>query len=128
MCKALIQMFQSVCASCTSDPLVHHGRHFGRTIHALTNIKALITNGLLRMDELAEQPEEFFTTEFEIPAHNTHNADLEYREQREHRVFNKLLQLIPGLEERLMEKSEEEATLMAELVTSRSCIIVRSAF
>jgi hypothetical protein len=41
------------------------------------------------------------------------------RERREHRVFNKLLQLIPALEDRLMEKSEEEITLMAELVTFR---------
>ena len=41
-----------------------------------------------------------------------------HRERREHRVFNKLLQLIPGLEECLMEKSEQEATLPAELVMS----------
>ena len=41
------------------------------------------------------------------------------RERREHRVFNKLLQLIPALEDRLMEKSEEEITFMAELVTFR---------
>jgi hypothetical protein len=48
---------------CISDPLVHHGRHFGRTLHAMTNVKALLTNGLLRLGELAEQPEETFTAE-----------------------------------------------------------------
>jgi hypothetical protein len=51
---------------CTSDPLVHHGRHFGRTVHAMTKIQALITNGLLRMVDLAESPDEDFTAEYVI--------------------------------------------------------------
>ena len=55
-------MLQSF-SSCVSDPLVHHGRHFGRTLHAMTNVKALLTNGLLRLGELAEQPDESFTAE-----------------------------------------------------------------
>lgn len=50
--------------SCLSDPLVSHGRHFGRTVHALCNITTLLINGLLRMGELAEQPEESFTLEY----------------------------------------------------------------
>jgi len=49
--------------SCHSDPLVSHGRHFGCTIHALCNIQTLLTNGLLRLGELAEEPEEAFTYE-----------------------------------------------------------------
>lgn len=49
--------------SCTSHPLVHSGRHFGRTVHALCNVNSLITNGVLRLGELAEQPEESFTAE-----------------------------------------------------------------
>jgi hypothetical protein len=49
--------------SCVLDPLVHHGRHFGRTLHAMSNIQVLITNGVLRMGELADQPEETFTAE-----------------------------------------------------------------
>lgn len=40
----------------TSDPLTHHGRHFGRTVHAMCNVQALITNGFLQM--AAEIPEE----------------------------------------------------------------------
>lgn len=31
-----------------SDPLVHHGRHFGRTIHAFCQVQALLSNGLVR--------------------------------------------------------------------------------
>jgi hypothetical protein len=49
--------------SCTTDPLVHHGRHFGRTVHALCTVNALIVNGMLRMGELAERPEDTFTQE-----------------------------------------------------------------
>jgi hypothetical protein len=36
-------------ASCISDPLIGHGRHFGRTVHALCNIQALLTNSILRL-------------------------------------------------------------------------------
>jgi hypothetical protein len=50
--------------SCRTDPLVHHGRHFGRTVHALCNISALMTNGLLYLGEQAEEPEESFTNEY----------------------------------------------------------------
>ncbi|THH10998.1 hypothetical protein EW146_g8186 [Bondarzewia mesenterica] len=80
-----------------SDPLIHHDHHFGRTVHALTNIKTLLTNGLLRMGELAEQPEENFTAE-------------------KHQVFSTLLQSIPGLEERLMNGSEDDLVQIAELL------------
>ncbi|KAI0058387.1 hypothetical protein BV25DRAFT_1810724 [Artomyces pyxidatus] len=83
-----------------SDPLVHHGRHFGRTVHALANFQALITNGLLRLGELSETPDDYFTAE----------------QRREHRVFNALLQSIPGLEERLVNGSEEEVVIIADLV------------
>ncbi|KAI0055392.1 hypothetical protein BV25DRAFT_1921867 [Artomyces pyxidatus] len=83
-----------------SDPLVHHGRHFCRTVHAMTNFKALITRGLLRMGELADEPEDTFTAE----------------ERREHAVFNTLMQSTPGLEDRLMNGSNEEVAIIAELL------------
>jgi hypothetical protein len=38
------------------------------------------------------------------------------RERREHRVFTKLLQMIPGLEERIMNSSGEEVGFIADLV------------
>ena len=47
-----------------TDPLVHHGRHFGRTIHALCNIQALINNGIVRIGERADEPEESFTEQY----------------------------------------------------------------
>jgi hypothetical protein len=52
--------------SCGADPLIHSGRHFGRTVHALCTVSALINNGILRMGELAERPNETFTHEYVI--------------------------------------------------------------
>lgn len=47
----------------STDPLVHNGRHFGRSIHALCNIHALINNGIIRMGERADEPDEAFTAQ-----------------------------------------------------------------
>ena len=58
--------FSEFFGSCISDPLVHHGRHFGRTLHAMTNVQVLLTNGILRMGELADQPQEAFTAQYVI--------------------------------------------------------------
>ena len=59
-----LPMVLNVCLTrCGTDPLVHHGRHFGRTIHALCNVRALITSGLLRMVELAGCDEDAFSFE-----------------------------------------------------------------
>lgn len=49
--------------SCYTDPLVHHGRHFGRTIFALCNFQALLNNGILRMVELPDRPLETLSPE-----------------------------------------------------------------
>lgn len=35
--------------STVTDPLVHRGRHFGRTVFAFANARSLIMNGLERM-------------------------------------------------------------------------------
>jgi hypothetical protein len=85
---------------CGTDPLVHHGRHFGRTVHALCSVSALFINGILRIGELADREEETFTHE----------------ERREHRVFQQLLQSVPGLEVRLLEGSDEEIGHVADLI------------
>jgi hypothetical protein len=50
-----------------TDPLVHHGRHFGRTVHALCSVHVLLTNGILRMGERSDEPEESFTPEYCVP-------------------------------------------------------------
>lgn len=47
------------------DPLVHHGRHFGRTIHALCRVHAVINNGLVIKAELLDSEG---ATEEELPA------------------------------------------------------------
>lgn len=40
------------------------------------------------------------------------------RERREHRVYQALLQMIPGLEERLMEASDEDIIHISGLVSA----------
>ncbi|KAG1843837.1 hypothetical protein C8R48DRAFT_618374, partial [Suillus tomentosus] len=84
-----------------TDLLVHYGRHFGRTVHALCNFQALLTNGILRMGELAETPDENFTAE----------------ERRKHRIFQELLKSVAGLEERLMQGGDDEVDLVADLAS-----------
>jgi hypothetical protein len=108
---------QVLLESCVSDPLVHYGRHFGRTVHALCNVHSLILNGILYMGELAERPEDTFTHEYAvclIPSF--HYRQIFSRERREHRIFQLLLQSVPGLEARLLEGSDEEVVHVAELV------------
>lgn len=51
---------------CLQDPLVSYGRHFGRTVFALCNVRSLITNGMLRLDELSDKPDEDFTAEYAL--------------------------------------------------------------
>jgi hypothetical protein len=59
----LATFFFTSLARCISDPLIGHGRHFCRTVHALCNIKALLTNGILRLGEQADEPDESFNAE-----------------------------------------------------------------
>ena len=47
-----------------SNPLVHHGHYFGRTVHAMWNVQALVMNNLLRMADGVEVAEELLTPEF----------------------------------------------------------------
>ncbi|KAG2114455.1 hypothetical protein BD769DRAFT_1363829, partial [Suillus cothurnatus] len=84
-----------------TDPLVHYGRHFGRTVHALCNFQALLTNRILQMGELADTPEENFTAE----------------ERHEHCIFQELLKSVAGLEERLMQGGDDEVDIVAELAS-----------
>ena len=59
--NVLIQWFS---LSRAGDPLVHHGRHFGRTVYAMCSVHALITSALARMAEEEDIPEESLTFEF----------------------------------------------------------------
>ena len=47
----------------TQDPLVHHGRHFGRIVHAFCNIQTLIMNGIATLGETETETLESFTTQ-----------------------------------------------------------------
>jgi hypothetical protein len=44
-------------------------------------------------------------------------TDPRSRERREHRVFQQLLQMIPGLEDRLMSGSADDVVHIADLVS-----------
>lgn len=104
--------------SCGTDPLTHHGRHFGRTIHAFCTISALVNNGVLRLRELAEKPEEQFTNQYVMASTHSLLLTTVDREQREQRVFNLLTQMVPGIEGRLVEGSDGDVAHIAELVSA----------
>jgi hypothetical protein len=105
------------------DPLIHYGHHFGHTVHALCNFQALLTNGILHLQELAERSPESFTIEyvpfFTPPTLCTENCS--NRERREHKVFQQLLDSVPNLEERLI-RSDDELTIVADLVSTTAII------
>ncbi|EGO01387.1 hypothetical protein SERLA73DRAFT_121668 [Serpula lacrymans var. lacrymans S7.3] len=86
---------------CTSDPLVHHGQHFGQTAHAMCDIKTLVVNGTRRMEDLDPEFARMFC----------------FSELREQHIFKMLLDIIPGLEEHIRASLEEEIGIIAELCT-----------
>ncbi|OBZ68469.1 hypothetical protein A0H81_11672, partial [Grifola frondosa] len=83
------------------DPLVHHGRHFGRTIHAFCNVQTLLCNGIIFFGDLADGKSE---------------EELTATERRELKVFRELLKQIPHFESRILESSEKEVIIMADLI------------
>ena len=46
-----------LCTRTSQDPLVHHGRHFGRAVHAFCNVQTLVVNGLQAMCDDAPEDE-----------------------------------------------------------------------
>ncbi|KAG1862146.1 hypothetical protein F4604DRAFT_1882302 [Suillus subluteus] len=84
----------------SSNPLILHGRHFGRTVFALCNYPALLAAGILQLEELQDSPLEDFP------------ADV----QQEHRVFMELLDSYPGLLDRLTNGEEEDIIHMGDLL------------
>ncbi|KAG0702402.1 hypothetical protein DFH29DRAFT_982339 [Suillus ampliporus] len=85
----------------SSNPIVLHGRHFGRTVFALCNYPALLTAGILRLEELQDSPIEDYP------------ADV----RREHRVFMELLDSYPGLLDRSTTGEEEDIIHVGELMS-----------
>ena len=112
--------------SCVSDPLIHHGRHFGRTHHALCSMRVLLKNGLLRQERLATNGGNVLTIRFVVTSGllRLRLDSCILREEQEHRIFQCLLQMIPSLEGRLVESSEEELRLIADLVCAYRSILI----
>ncbi|KAH6906981.1 hypothetical protein BKA70DRAFT_1372276 [Coprinopsis sp. MPI-PUGE-AT-0042] len=86
-----------------TDPLVHHGRHFGRTIQTFCRVQTLIKNvnsSVSKLRQIGPQVPESLPTS----------------ERREHAIYEQLLKLVPGLEKRLCTGSDEDIFHVAELV------------
>ncbi|KAJ3540108.1 hypothetical protein NMY22_g4446 [Coprinellus aureogranulatus] len=86
-----------------ADPLIHYGRHFGRTIRAFCRVHTLLKNGVNR------------TMEIELGRLTI--ADLGAAERAEHDVYQRLLALVPGLEERLNTGTANELIYIADMIT-----------
>ncbi|KAH6886624.1 hypothetical protein BKA70DRAFT_1377253 [Coprinopsis sp. MPI-PUGE-AT-0042] len=89
-----------------TDPLIHYGRHFGRTLQAFCRIHALIKQGLaiaIQID-MEETPEESLTAD----------------EYREYQIYKQLLMLSPRLEERLFTGSEQDLYHVADMLSKGS--------
>jgi hypothetical protein len=86
-------------------------------VHALCNIHALLTNGILRIAEQADAPDEDFIAEFAALVLPVVTCSYLFRERQEHKIFKELLNGVPGLEERLMTGSGDEVGIVAELVS-----------
>ncbi|KZP02582.1 hypothetical protein FIBSPDRAFT_915479 [Athelia psychrophila] len=84
-----------------TDPIVRYGKHFGRTISAVTDIAVLISNGLNRLVELEDE--------------STVVEDLPAEDRREHVIFLSLLKLIPKLDERILDGTTEEIAHVAAM-------------
>ncbi|KAG1899887.1 uncharacterized protein F5891DRAFT_953184, partial [Suillus fuscotomentosus] len=74
--------------------------HFGRTVFALCNYPALLTSGILRLEELQDSPIEDFPVDV----------------RREHRVFMELINSYPGLLDCLTNGEEEDIIQVGELL------------
>ncbi|TFK20304.1 hypothetical protein FA15DRAFT_599991, partial [Coprinopsis marcescibilis] len=82
------------------DPLVHHGRHIGRSIYAFANINRLLTLGVA-IDALGDVPSE-------------------EQERLEYRVYKAILKFLPPLDEALTNYSPEQITRIAALLQKGS--------
>ncbi|TFK25883.1 hypothetical protein FA15DRAFT_549324, partial [Coprinopsis marcescibilis] len=82
------------------DPLVHHGRHIGRSIYAFANINHLLTMGVA-IDAVGDVPSE-------------------EQERLEYRVYKAILKFLPPLDEALANYSPEQITRIAALLQKGS--------
>ncbi|KAH6866052.1 hypothetical protein BKA70DRAFT_1135013 [Coprinopsis sp. MPI-PUGE-AT-0042] len=88
------------------DPLINHGRHFGRTIQAFCRVSVLIRQGLA------------ITVQLELG--KVEEEQLDFQDRQVLKFYRQLLALSPTLEERLMTGSEQDIYHMAEMITKGS--------
>ncbi|KAJ2921658.1 hypothetical protein H1R20_g15434, partial [Candolleomyces eurysporus] len=85
-----------------TDPLLSNGKHFGRTIHAFCNIFPLVKEGLARF--------------IKLQAGVIQAQDLSEQVYREHLVFQQLVNLSPGLDQRILSASVQELHYIADMI------------
>ncbi|KAG1806368.1 uncharacterized protein HD556DRAFT_1428517 [Suillus plorans] len=95
----------------SSNPLVLHGRHFGWTVFALCNFPALLTAGILRLEELQDTLIEDYPADVRC----------------EHRVFVELIDSYSGLLARLTDGEEEDIIHVGELLGKGASGTLKSA-
>ena len=66
--------------------------------------------------DLEGEPEETLSLELVVSFVMQRLTDIRSREKREHRVFLALLKIVPGIQERLTEESNEGIIHIADLV------------
>ncbi|KAG6907310.1 hypothetical protein DXG01_009429 [Tephrocybe rancida] len=87
------------CHRLYQDLLIGHGRHFGRTIHTLCRIHAVINNGLIIEAELINGgSEQALTKRFK------------------YKIYHQILTLTPTMEDRINSASEEELLHIPDLL------------
>ncbi|TEB19261.1 hypothetical protein FA13DRAFT_1719015 [Coprinellus micaceus] len=87
-----------------TDPLVGHGRHFGRTIRTFCRVHTLIKSGLSRA--------------MQLELGRITDEDLSHNELSEQRLYQYLLKLSPGLEERLNTGSDQDLHYITKGISS----------
>jgi len=104
------------------DPLIHHRRHFGRTVHAMCSLQVLITNTLvcLSMEEEVTEERHTFKSVYVFLVSTTRwlMSPSQHRERMEIQIFNKLSWMVPGIVDRIVNSGPAEAMDLADLVCS----------
>ena len=87
-------------------------------MYAFCNVKLLLANGLERFAQDEGNNTEEMTARYvflpQLPSQYQLTA---IRERREHSIFEALLKICPGFQERLFNASPEEVLIIADLVS-----------
>ena len=95
-------------SSAKTSQLVSYGRHFGRTVYTFSNLHTLITEGQTRINKLTLRGvslKHLSLTCVHWPDTITYSILTVYREQRDHEIFSKPINLVPGLEDKLWDEN-----------------------